>query len=199
MNTLQEHDEKILLERISNGDEAAFKIIYDTYRHKIVYIAWKFLRSEARAEDVLQEIFLKVWIQRKNLAHIEHFSSWINTLTRHHLYNALRKLSNDQAFLAVLGSHPVLREHNNVLEAMTSRELESALQSAVARLTPQERKMYELSRVEGMTHDQIARHMDVSKETVKKHLTNALQKIRTHIRVTQQVAQLGLLIASVIL
>jgi RNA polymerase sigma factor (sigma-70 family) len=102
MNVAHEYNEKALLLQVAQGDETAFGILFHRYRHKIFYFAWRFLQSESKAEDVLQEIFLKVWTGKELLPDIKNFKAWLTTITRNHIYNALRRLTVEEAFMQEL-------------------------------------------------------------------------------------------------
>jgi RNA polymerase sigma-70 factor (family 1) len=193
MNIVRQYDERAILDRVAQGDANAFEFLFNQYRNKVIYFAWKFLRSDARAEDVLQEVFLKVWTNREQLPDINNFKAWLNTLTRNYIYNALRRLATEEAFIKELSVKKVPPDQAPVLDDLSFDELQHALDAAVANLTSQQKKVFELSRIEGLKHEQIAEKMEISRDTVKKHMTDALRKIRLQMKAHEHMAQLSLL------
>jgi len=172
------YEEKSLLDLVALGDETAFHTLFSHHRHHVYHIAMKLLQSASAAEDILQEIFLKIWVGREKLPEIKCFSAYLNTITRNHVYNALRKQANEELLLEKLFPLQITSLTDGTLDNISYRELQNTLQKVVATLTPQQRKVFELSRMDGLKHDDIARRLNISRETVKKHVSEALRIVR---------------------
>lgn len=194
MKDISIYEEKALIAQVAKSDENAFRLLFSRYRHKIFYIARKLLQSDSLAEDVLQEIFLKIWIHREQLPEVINFKAYLNTITRNHVYNTLRKVANEEKLIGGLAirnnSVAAGTEQSAAFQTLSYQELQSALQKAIASLTPQQRKTFELSRLEGLRHEEIASLLNISKETVKKHISEALHTIRRRLRTHESLAQL---------
>jgi RNA polymerase sigma-70 factor (ECF subfamily) len=171
-------NEKTILCLVAKGDENAFQELYENYRNKVFYIAWKLLRSKDNAEDVLQEIFIKIWTHKEKLPDIENFNAYLNTLIRNHIYNCLRKQANEENFILEAAKQDI-NDSNLTFDTVLLHELQHKLQSAVYQLSPQQKRVFELSRLEGFTHKEIAEMMNISKETVKKHMMEASRLVKT--------------------
>lgn len=172
----QPYEEKELLLRVAAGDQPAFGQLFEKYRRKIFYIANKVLRSEAIAEDVLQEIFLVVWREREKLPAIRQFSSWLNTLTRNYVLNRLRRQSQELLYVA----DTLYRQEKAALlttDAADWNELHRLLLSAVRNLPVQQGKVFELARFDNLSQDEIAARLGISKNTVKRHMAEAMKNI----------------------
>lgn len=169
-------EEKSLLTGVARGDENAFRTLFHAYRPGVYAIALKLLSSSSQAEDVLQEIFLKIWLNRDQLPEIHHFASYLHTVTRNHLYNALRRQAREEVFLQQLTPSSAVEQ--DVLSPLSLREMREMLQKALATLTPQQKKVFELSRLEGLRHEEIADLLAISRGTVKKHIGEALRVVR---------------------
>jgi RNA polymerase sigma-70 factor (ECF subfamily) len=189
-----QYEEKALLALVAKGDENAFQTLFTQYRHKVFYIAKKLLQSDSLAEDALQEIFLKIWMNRTKLPDVLYFNAYLNTITRNHIYNALRKQANEEIFLQRLVSQDNTPDQTSALDTLSLRELQHALQRVVASLTPQQRKAFELSRIQGLRHGEIATLLNISKETVKKHISDALRIIRQQMTTHHRFTNLSLLL-----
>lgn len=174
------HDEKDLLNQIAGGNEKAFRALYDQYHNKIYSVALKLTKNDVIAQDVVQEIFIKLWLNRDKLVGIEFFNAYLNTLIRNHVLNSLRRLANEEIFLQELIAEGQKSE-GNTFDTIVYNDLRKRLYQAVSMLTPQQKKAYNFSRAEGLKHEEIATLMNVSRETVKKHITDALRSIKTHL------------------
>jgi RNA polymerase sigma-70 factor (family 1) len=194
VNNIPPHEEKGLLALVAKGDETAFHTLFTLYRHKVYHSALRLLQSASHAEDVLQEVFMKLWVSREKLPEINCFSAYLATITRNHIYNALRKLANEELLLEKLLSPPPADRPDAPIENLSLKELQDTLQKVVATLTPQQKKVFELSRIEGLKHDEIATRLNISRETVKKHVSDALRIVRGQLLRHKQIPQLSLLL-----
>ena len=89
------YDEKKLLILISKDSDEAFHIIYDKYKNTIYRVAIKSLKSPVLAQEIVQDVFLKVWFERKNLVNINSFENWLFIVARNHLLNQLKKIAKE--------------------------------------------------------------------------------------------------------
>jgi len=188
------YEEKSLLALVARGDEMAFHTLYSHHRAHVYGIALRLLQSASLAEDVLQEVFLKIWVGREKLPKINCFSAYLNTITRNHIYNTLRKQAYDELLLERLFPLQMASLRDTALDDISYRELREALQKVVSSLTPQQKRVFELSRMEGLKHEDIARQLNVSRETVKKHVSEALRMVRLQLRQFRHVPELVILL-----
>lgn len=167
-----------LILRVSEGDPEAFRQLYDKYRNKIFSISWKIIGIQSAAEDVVQDVFIKIWVKRDCLPKIENFDAYLNMIVRNHIFNCLRKVANEKSYLQKLVAKPI-QQNNDCLDKVSYWELESLVQKAVDLLPPQQKKVYNFSRNDGLKHEEIAEKMGISKSTVKGHITGALSYIKS--------------------
>jgi len=169
-----------LLLRVSKGDEEAFRRLYDLYRNKIFSITWKLTGAETLAEDVVQEVFIKLWLHREELSNINYFNSYLNVITRNYIFNHLRKLANEDAFLQGL---TIKNEYSTCdgFDAIVFNELQNLHQKAISFLPPCQKKVYLLSRLEGLKHQEISAHLKISYSTVKSHFMEASRFIKHYL------------------
>lgn len=170
-----------LLQAVAGGDEKAFSDLFHLFRNKVYAIAFKVTASEAMAEEVLLDVFLKVWLKREQLPQIEHFTAWLFTVTRNHIFNLLKQ--------AALQMHPAplaeqedyaLTYSDNPAAILQEKEYRKVLQQAVDRLPPQQKKVYRLIKEHGLKREEAAVELNLSPETVKRHLSDAMQFIRMY-------------------
>jgi RNA polymerase sigma-70 factor (family 1) len=172
-------DEKVLLQRIAGGDKAAFKIIHDHYWPVLYSTATRFLKSPDEAMDVVQEVFFKIWVKRETLTSIDDFKSWLFITTRNKLVSAFRKKQRIHA----LNQGYLQKEtfYNIPEEKLALKQLEQCISEGVAQLSPQQQLIYDLTRNEGLSHDEIAGRLGIAKKTVSNIITRALSGLRRYL------------------
>ncbi|GAO43523.1 RNA polymerase sigma factor [Flavihumibacter petaseus] len=170
-----------LFERISKGDTSAFREFYESTVSR-VYAYHHFLtRSAFHAEELTQELFIKIWSKREQLADIQEPDAWLKVVMRNQAYNYLKKLAlekkNGLSLVNVLPETGT--ETNNLL---LDKEYHHLFEQAVSRLPPQQKNVFLLSRNSGMKHVEIAASLGISIHSVKNHMKAALQSIRIFLK-----------------
>ncbi|MBO9631919.1 MAG: RNA polymerase sigma-70 factor [Chitinophagaceae bacterium] len=176
------YDTRQLLLLLAAGDEQAYKSLYDQYRNRIYSLAFQLIKSKPVAEDVLQEVFVSIWLNRHLLPDLENFHAWLRTITRNNLYNRLRKLATEEAFIRSVIDEKKPEGEEDTMATVAGNELKQLLHQAIAQLTPQQRKVYLMGKEEGLRYDQIAAELKLSRDTVKYHMTEALRSIRQYLQ-----------------
>lgn len=170
------HNEKDLLLRVAEGDEIAFRAIYDHYRKKIYALGLLLTHSESQAQELVQDVFMKIWEKREKLREIDYFNAWLRTIARNTAINYLRARAMEKLGLARLPVHESgsCFTENDVAD----REYALLLQAAIRQLPLQQQKVYILHRQQGLRHEVIAQQLDISVLTSKKYMKLALHSIR---------------------
>lgn len=173
-------EEKNLILLIKNGDESAFRQIYDRYRTRIVGFAYRFLKNEDDAEEILQETFIRFWQARNKLDHSFTAAPLLFTISRRLVLNELRKIAKSEKAVAQLleKSEALDPLSQDIIEA---KEIDEKSKEALDYLSPQQKTVFCLSRYEGLSHDEIAEQLQISPNTVNNHLVEGLKKIRKHL------------------
>lgn len=177
VKTLPLTNENELLARVTEGDERAFGTIFHHYRRKIYSYAFHLSGDAAQADELVQETFLKVWLHRDKIPHILRFDNWLFTIARNQVFDMMKKMARDAEFRRQIAGL-LDPEANPVEDQLLSRENELRLQQALDKLPPRQRLIFTLSRHQGMKHDEIADHLQISRHTVKTHLVQALKTLR---------------------
>ena len=157
-----------------------FKCIFDTYKNRLYGYVLAITHSAYAAEEITQEIFLKLWLCRDMLEQVENMEAYLCTIARHKSLNFIRKAAYDARLMKELQSS-MRPASNNVEEYTLKVEYDHILQEALAHLSPQRRRVYQLSRLQGLNHAEIAGELQLSPHTVKNHLVEALRFIRTYL------------------
>lgn len=161
------HDEKQLLLQVAQGDEAAFRKLFHQYWENIYGVALVLTKFSPLAEDMVQDIFLKVWLNKEKLSEVENFSNYLFIIARNHIFDELRKKSRESDFAQQLIDYFNASPHNPEHELL-HKESARILKTAIDKLPEQQKKIYQLSRDKGLKHDEIAGQLGISKNTVRR-------------------------------
>lgn len=173
------HNENELLPLIAEGDEAAFRILYDHYRKKIYSLGLFLTKSEIPAQELVQDVFLKIWENREQLRTVDYFSAWLRTIARNTAINYIRKRAIEKLRL---GSLQVTEGNNCFTENdAADREYSLLLQAAIRQIPLQQQKVYILHRQQGLCHEAVAEQLGISVLTSQKYMKLALRSIRTYL------------------
>lgn len=136
--------------------------------------------SEFLAEEITQDVFLKIWMKKEQLAGIEYFNAWLKTVAHNVAVNKLRRIAQEKLILERIAKET---EHssNHTENTVISQEYERILKEAIAQLPPQQQKVYLMSRQQGLKYEEIARELQISIHTVKEHMKKSLKSIRVYL------------------
>jgi RNA polymerase sigma-70 factor (family 1) len=175
------YNEKLLLEALSRGNEPAFKKLYNKYSGGIYAVALKHLKQPQLAEDIVQNLFLKVWENRDALTQIQNFSAWLFAVSRNIIISTLRKQGTQETYLNYLRHRMELHPDTPEL-VFARRNIRSLISEATLALSPQQRLAFQLQREDGLSYEDIRRQMGIEINTVKAHLYKANQLIRSYLQ-----------------
>lgn len=175
---LQEEQE--ILQRIAVGDERAFRQLFDQYWESLYLGVFALVKSKELAHDMLQEIFLKIWKMREELPEKDNIHNFLYIVARNYVFNQLRKKSQEITFQEHLFQHFV-DSSESALERLINKESREIIDKVVQQLPEQQRLVYVLTRQQGLSQDEICKQLNISKSTVKTHMSRALNAIREEV------------------
>jgi RNA polymerase sigma-70 factor (ECF subfamily) len=171
------HTDTASLFSIARGDEKAFARLFHSQKQFVYNVAWTYTENKALSEEILQDVFLIIWKNREQLTEIKDLSAYLYIIARNRSLRVLKQLAAGRT--QDLGSVPYLTAPDiDPSYQLSEHRMQELLQKALAILSPQQRKVFELSRIQGLPREQIAREMGISKATVSVHLTIALRLVR---------------------
>jgi RNA polymerase sigma-70 factor (family 1) len=169
-----------ILQRLAAGEERAFREVYDRYWKIVCKAAMRYLRSPDLAGDVVQEVFCSLWDRHSQFLNVRNLESYLVTMTHHQVYTLFRKWATEtrsrEAYAENLASTV-----NDTDFSIRSSQYEEILTELVDKLPPQQKQVFKMAREEGMTHEAIARELNLSQGTVKNHMVRALQFLRQNL------------------
>ncbi len=181
MIAYSDHTDLQLFSLIGQGTEAAFRALFYRYNTRVYYFILHIVKLESHAEELTQDVFLKLWTTKANLASVTHPSHYLFIMARNRALDRLDSLSAQQSLHTRLSQH-LPRETNDTEEEVLFRESRERIAHMALRLPEQQRRIFLLSKEEGLSRHQIASLMNLSPHTVKNHLSSALQYIRRSLR-----------------
>ena len=166
-----------ILLRVSNGDEQAFRTIFEAYKSSIYSTIFNLSDDEFMAEEVLQDTFIRLWNYRNKLIEVDNFDAWVYRVAKNVFLTKIKKMIPSQEPLDLI-LHDIFatpKTYNDI----EFQELEKAFEQALQRLSPKQRITYQLVKIEGLSRKEVAKILEVSAETVKWNLDESVKKIRS--------------------
>jgi len=174
-------DENELLRRISRGDQPAFSALFTSYHPFVYAFSRRITRSEELAEEVVQDIFLKIWVDRESLERIDDFGAYLNRVVRNHCYNVLRKLAMESRHASLL-STDFNDTDDSTMQQLDYNDVNEVLEGAIQTLSTQQKNVYQLCHQRGLTYSEASAELGISTQTVHAYMKDALRKIRIHFK-----------------
>lgn len=173
-------EEEVLL-RMIGGDELAFSSIYRHYHSSLYIYLLRFCKVPSLAEDLVHDVFLKVWEIRARINPQLSFSGYLYRIARNHVFKTIAKLSTDEQMREQLFLQLVHQDAGLTDLAVRAREYDRLFQEALSQMTSQRLNVFRLCRQEGKTYDEAAAILGISRDTVKKHMVLSMRFIQDYI------------------
>ena len=170
-------------------------MVFYQYKDRLFSYCYRFTKSEELAEEIVHDALLKVWTDRQHLDPQRSFIGYLYTITRNLALNFLKKSASDAALREQV-RRGLTHWHNETEESVHYNDLQRLTNRVVRQLPPQQQRVYRMSRDQQMTHEEIARSLDISRHTVRNHIIQALQTIKRYLRLHADVSFLILYLLS---
>jgi len=172
------NNEARLLLQVADGDEKAFSSLYYIYHHRLVIYLYQLTSSREFSEEIVQDVFCKVWDNRKQLPEVKNFQLWLFIVSRNHALNCLRKLVKERQEKQLWEKQQF---NFSAPFDITAEDRLQLIDKAIKQLPPQQKKVFILSRYKRRKYVEIANELNLSKETVKSYLQIATSSIRKYV------------------
>ncbi|QGY44028.1 RNA polymerase sigma-70 factor [Maribellus comscasis] len=178
------HKDKSLnkvIAKLCGGDKNALDEIYNYYYPKLYAFAKSFLKVDDDINDILQEVFVKLWLNRQKIKNIDTFNSYLFTITKNHIISYFRIKSKNHEFESRL-KEIASPEQTSEITDIEYKELKGKLEELIDQLPEKRKIIFKLSREDGLSHAEIAEKLDISIKTVEDHMRHALKFVKKHMK-----------------
>lgn len=169
------------IKQLVAGDEIAFQKLYDVHSEKVYQLAFRFLKDTAWSEEIVQDVFLKLWLNRHRLDEQGNLWLYLYVITKRLCLNKLREIRKSSALFERL-MHGMEVADSHTEERLMADEMEQYAKRAVENLPKQQQLIFKLSREEGLSHHEIAQKLGLSPNTVKNHMVQALKTLKSSLK-----------------
>lgn len=177
-------DERDLLQKVALGDGDAYTILFRHYSGQVYDVAMLYLRDSGLAREIVQEVFMKVWLKRADMQQVKRFRDYLFILTRNHIYDGFKKqVVRLKAHDFHLRNQP--EAQNDTDHLLLQREYDAILDKAVSGLPPERKKVY-LARKQGWSNEEVSQQLNISVHTVKKQMSLAIHAVRAFVKARLQ-------------
>jgi RNA polymerase sigma factor (sigma-70 family) len=191
------HNESRLVKEMQAGNEDAFTTLYRHYSPQLYSNILKMIHDPEFTQEIVQELFTRVWQKKENKGITENFAGYLYTIGQHLVHDFFRKLRRDRQLMERFRAL-VTKHYENIEEELNQKQSFDFLKKAIDQLSPQQRKVYELVKVEGHTYKKTAEIMGISPLTVKEYLVSANKSIREFLLNNMDIT-LSLILASALI
>ena len=170
-----------IINRLKNEDKSAVDDLFTYYYPRLYHFSKSILKLENDIDDILQEVFVKVWLNRQKIGNPETFNAYIFTITKNEVLNLIRSNLRDHTFKDQLFQYAVAEEYQNSMP-LEYEEVKAGIDKIVAALPEKRQQVFILSRTEGLSNKEIAQQLNISEKTVEDHITHAIKQIKSSMK-----------------
>ncbi|MDR0791975.1 MAG: RNA polymerase sigma-70 factor [Chitinophagaceae bacterium] len=186
---------EVLVSLIIAGDEQAFNVLFERYRNRLYGYIVKVTKSKEIAEEATLDVFLKIWNARLALGEINNFDVFIFRVAHNKALDYIRQAAGSRyRQQEIWADLQKLTATETADQKILKADTEVTINDAVSRLSKQRREAFRLSREEMLSYDEIAQRMNISRHTVRNHITAALSFIRRHLEHGSEIASIIVLL-----
>lgn len=191
------HNEAEIIEQVAQGNEKAFAELFYAYHNQLGEFVMLLTHSEELTEEIIQDVFVKVWTSREKLLSIDKFTSYLFILARNYTLNSIRKLASDRKSKELYSNLQLGNIENEfvVIDKEQDPDYEALIDQAVANLPPQQQKVFILRR-NGLKNPEIAQQMHISQQSVKKYQQWALRSVSEFVKSHAALSAILIIISS---
>jgi len=182
LRTYSAYSEQELTALLKEGDQQAFNALFDQYQQLVFSIAYKLTRSRVQAKEIVQDVFLKLWMKRQQLDEIENLGAYLNRIARNQSIDELRKIAREAVRKVEIREEQMELGDRTTEHSLQFNETSHMIADALETLSPQQRRVYQLCHEQGLKYEEAAKEMGLSAGTVHAHMKLALKNIRIYLK-----------------
>ena len=173
--------EKELLLKLSNGEEQAFDELYQIYSLRIYRKLLKMVKVQVLADELTQDVFVKVWTKRHQIDPDQSFRSYLFSIAKNLVYDSYRKISRDGLLTAQVKLIST-EFYTHTEEAIYYKQTQQLIQEAIDLLPPQQKRVFQACKIEGRSYDDVAKELNISNSTVNNHIVAATKTVAAYLK-----------------
>ncbi len=181
MSNHSSHIDENLITRFREGDMQAFDTIYNFFNRKLYAFVLKILKIEDDAREIVQDVFIKLWETRERVKSVSLFNSYLFTIAYNTSIDLVRKRINEKKYVEYINSLQKNYSLDETIDKMDYDTLNKEIEHLIEKLPLKQREVYKLSRIENLSHKEIAGKLKISVNTVENHISKALQFLRKNL------------------
>ena len=170
-----------LAHRIKYGEKKAYQKLFERYAPKIHQFSLSYLKNEEDAEELVQDVFLKIWEKREILDASQNIKAYIFKIAVNTIYDFIRYKNIESAF-SDFAKVNFNRSSNDTWDTVVFEEMKTTLNGLIAKMPEQRKRIFRLSKTKGLTNDEIAQKLNLSKRTVENQLYRAIIFLKEHLK-----------------
>lgn len=175
------HNEHELFRCIAEGDEPAFRQLFETYAGQLRAFFIRITKHEEAAREMVQEVFLNLWVYRSALRNVQQPNAYIYRIASNITAAHFRKLDMDRKLLAELAGMTEQESNNDARDHIRLKEMKRNIEQAVSKLPIQQQQVFRMSREQGLSRKEIAASLGIAEKTVRNHLTLSLKSVQRYL------------------
>ncbi len=186
MTVASHHDETLLLQQLRDGSERAFELLYQRHAKPILWKLRRMVKDPDEADELLQNLFVKIWEKREQIVINQTFDAYLYRVAQRMAVDYFRSLAR-QSKLYEQAQSEMTEVIDNTQELLEAKETQQLLNNAISLLPEQRRRAFTLCKIEGKSHQEAARIMEISPNTVHNHLVKAVGFVKDYMEKSGQV------------
>lgn len=174
------------MQKIVSGDESSFEKVYRFYYPRLNYFAKQYLLDSEVSKNIVQDVFAELWDKKNDLRNDTNLNAWLFTVTKNKSLKVISQLKSQQNYGNYIKSRQLDVNFKSMSDFDTSdfvfEELQTQIQTALDKLTPACRKVFEMSRFEDKKNKEIAEELNLSVKTVEAQISKALRSLKSDLK-----------------
>jgi len=181
VNLFPENDEKELLTKLQSGDVVAFDKLYAAYSPLITTHLIHLLKSGELAQEVLQDTFVSVWENRKNIDTEKSFNSYLYKIATNKSYDLFRRAAYEKEVRSAM-LPKIERGYDHIENYINRKENKRLLDSLLEKMPPKQREVFTLFKIDGYSYEQISKKLNISRNTINTHINRGNQFLKQQLK-----------------
>jgi RNA polymerase sigma-70 factor (ECF subfamily) len=182
MNKSIKKIDRSVIEGVKNGDMESFDIMYREYSSRLFGFVLQIIKTESDAEEIVQEVFIRIWESRKKIDNYSLFDSYMFTIAYNVTISQIRKKLSAKRYTDNIRFIQNVYLYSDSAKELDLEELLQEVSSFVEQLPPRQQEVFRLHREKGLTYREIAEKLHISKNTVENHMVRALKFLRSKMK-----------------